>query len=69
MSKAIKQIGNSYVGLGNRQKLEDLLMHRHELAADLKMESGFDFRLPIGQIEEEIAAIEEGIARLLRRRD
>jgi hypothetical protein len=44
-------------------------MHRHELAADLKMESGFDFRLPIGQIEEEIAAIEEGIARLLRRRD
>ena len=64
MSKAIEQIVNAYVGLGNRRKLEELLTYRRKLAVDLKMKSGFDFSLLISQVEEEIAAIEAGIERL-----
>jgi len=62
LSKAIEQ--NVNVGLGNRRKLEELLTYRRKLAADLKMKSGFDFSLLIGQVAEEIAAIEAGIERL-----
>ena len=64
MSKAIEQIVNAYVRLGNRRRLEDLLTHRRKLAIDFKMKSGFDFNLLISQVEEEIAAIEAAIERL-----
>ena len=64
MSKAIEQIVNAYVRLGNRRRLEDLLTHRRKLAVDLKMKSDFDFSLLISQVEEEIAAIEAAIERL-----
>jgi len=64
MSKAIEQIVNAYVWLGNRQALEDLRTLRGKLAFDLKTRSGYDFSLPIGQIEEEIAVIEAGLDRL-----
>jgi len=47
LSKAIEQIVNAYVGLGNRRKLEELLTYRRKLAVDLKMKSGFDFSLLI----------------------
>jgi hypothetical protein len=41
------------------------MMHRQRLAVDLKSRSGrFDFSLPIGKIDEEIAIIEAGLARL-----
>jgi hypothetical protein len=39
-------------------------MHRQRLAVDLKSRSGYDFSLPIGQIDEEIAIIEAGLSRL-----
>ena len=64
MSEAIEQIVSAYVRLGNRRRLEDLLTYRRKLAVDLKMKSGFDFSLLIGQLEEEIAAVETGIERL-----
>jgi capsule polysaccharide export protein KpsE/RkpR len=64
LSNAIEQIANAYVRLGKRQRLEDLLTYRRKLAVDLKMKSGFDFKLLISQVEEEIAAIEAGIERL-----
>ena len=64
MSKAIEQIVNAYVWLGNRQALEDLRTLRSKLAFDLKTRSGYDFSLPIGQIEEEIVVIEAGLDRL-----
>jgi hypothetical protein len=64
LSKAIEQIVNAYVRLGNRRRLEDLLTHRRKLAVDLKMKSDFDFSLLISQVEEEIAAIEAAIERL-----
>jgi hypothetical protein len=64
MSKAIEQNVDAYVRLGNRHALEDLRTQRHRLAVDLKGRTGYDFSLPIGQINDEIAVIEAGLDRL-----
>jgi len=66
MSDAIKQIVDAYVRLDNRRALENLMMHRQRLAIDLKSRRGFDFSLPIRQVDEEIAVIEAGLERLNR---
>jgi hypothetical protein len=66
MSKAIEQIVDAYVRLNDGRALEDLRLHRQRLAVDLKHRTGYDFSLPIGQIDEEIAVIEAGIERLNR---
>jgi hypothetical protein len=63
-STAIGQIVDAYVWLNNRRALEDLRMHRQRLAIGLKSRTDFDFSLPIGQIDEEIAVIEAGLERL-----
>jgi len=65
-STAIGQIVGAYVWLNNRRALEDLRMHRQRLADGLKSRTGYDFSLPIGQLEEEIAVIEAGLERLNR---
>lgn len=65
MPNAIEQIVDAYVRLKNRRGLDELMMHRQRLAVDLKSRSGkYDFSLPIGKIDEEIAIIEAGLARL-----
>jgi len=65
MSNAIAQIVDAYVRLKNRRGLDELMMHRQRLAVDLKSRSGaYDFSLPIGKIDEEIAIIEQGLSRL-----
>lgn len=65
MSNAIEQIVDAYVRLKNRRGLDELMMHRQRLAVDLKSRSGaYDFSLPIGKIDEEIAIIEQGLSRL-----
>jgi hypothetical protein len=66
MSKAIEQIVETHVRYGNRRALEDLRAHWQKLALDLKTRSGmgWDFSLPIGQIEEELFVIETGLDRL-----
>ena len=64
MSKAIEQIVDAYVRLGNRRALEDLRMHRQKLALDLKGRAGYDFSLPIDQIDQELAVIGAGLDRL-----
>ena len=61
MPNAIEQIVDAYVRLKNRRGLDELMMHRQRLAVDLKSRSGYDFSLPIRQIEEEIAAIAAGL--------
>jgi hypothetical protein len=66
MSDAIQQIVDAYVRSNNRRALEDLMMHRRRLAIDLKSRTGFDFSLPIRQVDEEIAVIEAGLERLNR---
>jgi hypothetical protein len=64
MSEAIQRIVDAYVRFNNRRALEDLMMHRQRLAIDLKSRTGFDFSLPIQQVDEEIAVIEAGLERL-----
>jgi hypothetical protein len=65
-TKAIEGIVDAYVKLGDRRSLEDLRMHRRRLAIDLNGRSSgsYDFSLPLGQIDEEIAVIEAGLERL-----
>ncbi|HLZ00944.1 MAG TPA: hypothetical protein VKR55_02190 [Bradyrhizobium sp.] len=57
MEPAIKKIVDTYVKLGNRRAIEDLLMHRRRLSIDLRGRSGYDFSRPIEQIDEEIRII------------
>lgn len=44
--------------------LDDLGMQRRKLAVDLKTRTGFDYRITIQQIEEDIIVIEAGPAQL-----
>ena len=64
MSSAIELIVGGYTRLKDRQSLEDLRMHRRRLAVDLKAWQGFDCRLAIAQVEQDIAAIEAGLQTL-----
>lgn len=57
MEPAIKRIVETYVRLGNRRAIEDLLIHRRRLAITLKARDGYDCRRPLAQIEEELAII------------
>lgn len=66
MPSAIEQIVDAHVRLKNRRGLDELMMHRQRLAVDLKSRSGaYDYSLLIGKIDEEIAIIEAGLARLV----
>src|SRR3954468_22572990 len=58
MSSAIELIVDGYARVKDRQSLEELRIHRRRLAGDLKAWVGFDCRLSIAQIEQDIAAIE-----------
>jgi hypothetical protein len=64
MSSAIELIVDGYTRLRDRQSLENLRMHRRRLAVDLNAQAGLDTRFSIGQIEQDIAAIEAGLQTL-----
>jgi len=65
MTEVIERIVAAYVKLGNRKALDDLRAHRHRLATDLKSRHGvFDLSSAIKQLEEEISAIDAGLAKL-----
>ena len=61
MSSAIELIVNGLTRLKDRQSLEDLRMHRRRMVIDLKPKTGFDYRLTISHVEQDIAAIETGL--------
>jgi hypothetical protein len=61
MEPAIKKIVDTYVRLGNRRAIEDLLMHRRRLSIDLGGRRGYDFSRPLAQIDEEIRIIADGL--------
>ena len=65
MSEAIQKIVDVYLGLNNRQALEDLRMHRQRLAMNLKARTGHDFSLPLLQVEHELGVVEAGLDRLI----
>lgn len=64
MPYAIEKIVDTYVQLNNRQALEDLRMHRQRLAVNFTARRGYDFSLPLRQVEDEIAIIEAALKRL-----
>jgi hypothetical protein len=62
MEPAIKTIVDTYVRLGNRRAVEDLLMHRRRLSIDLRGRSGgYDYSRPIEQIDAEIRIIADAL--------
>jgi len=65
MSKAIELIVDGYVRLNDRNALDDLKAQREQLAAHLKATNArLDHGATIRQIEDELAVIEAGLARL-----
>jgi hypothetical protein len=65
MSEAIERIVGAYIKLGNRKALEDMKAHRRRLADELKSINGtLDLSSSIKQLEDEIAIIDAGLARL-----
>jgi hypothetical protein len=64
MSNAVEKIVDTYVQLNDRHALGDLRTYRQKLAILLRAQTGLNFGLLIGQINEEIAVIEAGLARL-----
>jgi len=53
MTEVIERIVAVYVKLRNRKALDDLRVHRHRLATDLKSKHGvFDLSSSIKQLEE-----------------
>lgn len=64
MPSAIEQIVDAYVRLNNRRALEEMMVHRQRLAINLKAMSGLDFDAPIRQVDEDIAAIGAGLAKM-----
>jgi hypothetical protein len=64
---AIRAIVDVHVRCGNRSALEDLRAHRGRLITSLKAfgrQRPYDTHKPIAQIEDEIAVIEAGLAKL-----
>ena len=65
MPTAIELIVQGYVHLNDRQALESLKKHREGLATHLRGKGGwFDYSASIRQIEDELAVVEAGLARL-----
>jgi hypothetical protein len=65
MQPAIRSIVDTHVRYGNRTALDNLRAHRGRLIAGLRALTGpYDISKPIAQIEDEIAVIDAGLARL-----
>jgi hypothetical protein len=65
MSEAIERIVGAYVKLRNRKALEDLKAHRQRLVSEIKSFCGvIDVSSQIKQLENEIAVIDAGLAKL-----
>jgi len=62
MSTAIEHIVSVLVALGNRRQLEDMKLQRERAALDLQGQSGVS--VPIRQLENEIAVIDDGLQKL-----
>jgi hypothetical protein len=67
VNSAIEQIVAAYVELGNMQALQDLKLHREKLAASVRHRADDSFGVLLGQIDDDIAAIDAGLDQLRRR--
>ena len=64
MSEAIERIVGAYVKLSNRMALEDMKIHRQRLASEIKSAPRLDLSWSIKQLDDEIAVIDAGLAKL-----
>ena len=66
MSSAVKSIVDIYVKLRDRQAIEDLREHRHQLRKRVaeKSTGWFDTSHLMGLIDEDLQAIDAGLNRL-----
>jgi len=65
MSAAIQQIVDAWVRLKDRERLEQLLEHRRQLLLDLALRGPtIDTSQTANVLGDEVAVIEEGLARL-----
>ena len=66
MSEAVKQIVEAYVGVNNREGLEEIRAHRQKLRSSLQRKAGgwFDVSRAIRACDEDIDIVEAGLARL-----
>lgn len=67
MTNAIEAVVAAYVHTNQLDALLDLKAHREKLAASIRDRTHFDFGVLLGQLEDDIVAIEAGI-RLLHAR-
>jgi len=65
MSEAIKSIVDARVRLKDRIALEEMREHRQELKRELQLRAGqlFDFSKTIKSFDDDLGAIEDGLAR------
>lgn len=64
MNTAIEIIVANYVATGQLNTLLDLKAHREHLAASIRNRVDFDFGVLLGQLDDDIHAIDAGIRRL-----
>ncbi len=66
MSEAVKLIVDAYVGLKDRQALEEIREHRRRMRKRLQEKAGdaFDMSKFIRTCDEEIEIVESGLGRL-----
>jgi hypothetical protein len=65
MEPAIRSIVDVHVRFRNRRALDELRANRRRLIAELKLLAGsYDISKPIAQMQDEIATIEAGLAKL-----
>ena len=65
MSLSVELIVEGYVKLNDRDALENILAHRHDLLRQLVAVTGVDPQQAIAQVNEEITIIEAGLATLV----
>jgi hypothetical protein len=64
VTNAIEAVVAAYVHTNQLDALLDLKAHREKLAASIRDRTHFDFGVLLGQLEDDIVAIEAGIRRL-----
>jgi hypothetical protein len=64
VNSAIEQVVAAYVQTNQLDVLLALKAHREGLASTIRDRADFDFHVLLGQIDDDVRAIEEGIRRL-----
>lgn len=64
MTSAIEAVVAAYVQTNQLDALLDLRAHREQLAASIRDRGDFNFGVLLGQLDDDMSAIEAGIRRL-----